>query len=284
MIKKLLEKVGIRKKESAFTRLSKQLLEFSSAFSTITDVSQLVPTAIGKIRDIMGVKEAALFLKNKNNGRFELAYSRNIMLNPKLRIRGEYYFEEGDKLIRWLLTNRSAFLMSSMTDVFSYFPEEEQDILRFINAELCLGLEAHNRFIGLISLGRRIDGSEFQETEKQLLAPIAAQAALAIENYRLQQEALEQMRAKRELEIAGELQRRLLPDAPPHDIPELDINGLCIPSSEVGGDYYDYISLPDRKLAVVIGDVAGHGMSAGLLMGMAKSCINTAVKIDHSVL
>lgn len=283
LITGLLQSIGLNRQDNAFDTLSRQLLEFSGAFSTITDVNQLVPTIIGKIRDIMNAGEAALFLRSANGERFDLAYSRDVELNPRLRIRGSYHFTSNDKIVRWLLTNRTAFAMSSMTDVFSYFPEDERDIIRFVGTELCFGLEAHNRFIGMLTLGRKRDGKEYQDIEIKLLSTITALAALALENTRLQMEALEQVRAKRELEIAGELQRRLLPSAPPTCYPQLDIAGLCIPSTEVGGDYFDFFELSETELGIVIGDVAGHGMSAGMLMGMAKSCISTAIKINSSV-
>lgn len=283
MLEKALDKMGLRKREKAFGHLSQQLLEFSSAFSTITDLTQLVPTIIGKIREIMEVNEAALFMRGDEPDQFHLLYSRNIDLNPKLRLRGGYYYNRDDKAIRWLLTNRTPFVMSKMIDVFSYFPEEERDIIRFTNTEVAVGLEAHNRFIGLLCLGRKKDGTDFEDPDLQLLLTIVAQAALAIENYRLQVEAIEQMRAKRELEIAGELQQRLLPENSLQESENVHFSGFCIPCTEVGGDYFDYIELGKDKVAIVIGDVAGHGMSAGFVMGMAKSCVNTAARLDTSV-
>lgn len=280
---KILHSLGSGAKKEAYDKLTRQLLEFGRAFSTVTDMTQLVPTMLGKIRDIMQCRSATLFLHSGSGERFQLLHSRNVELNPRFRIRGEYYFDQQDKIIRWLLTNRSAFVLSEMTDVFNYLPEEERDILRFIDAEVVIGLEAHNKFIGLLSVGRKDDGTDYDEVELQLLMSVSAQAALAFENNRLHLESLQQMRAKRELEIAGEMQRRLLPSIAPVTFKELDISGFCIPSTEVGGDYYDYLSLSEKQMGIVIGDVAGHGMSAGLLMAMAKSCVNTAATIDPSV-
>jgi len=271
------------KHRDAYGKLTQQLLEFGRAFSSVTDMSQLVPTMLGKIRDLMGCRSVALFLHSGEGERYDLLHSKNIELNPRFRMRGDYYFTFRDKIVRWLLTNRRCFVLTEMTEIFNYFPEDERDILRFIDAEVVVGLEAHNKFIGLLCIGRKTDGSDYTEVELQLLMSISAQAALAFENNRLHLESLQQMRAKRELEIAGEMQRRLLPSLAPVTFPELDVNGFCIPSTEVGGDYFDYLNLDPSRLGVIIGDVAGHGMSAGLLMAMAKSCVNTASRIDHSV-
>jgi sigma-B regulation protein RsbU (phosphoserine phosphatase) len=271
-----------RRRENPYALISRDLMEFSQAFSNVTDMQQLVPSVIGKLRDLIGVDEVALFLINHASGRYELVHSRGIELKPQLRLRGDYFLIPEDKLTRWLLNNRFPFVMSRMSDVFGFFSEEERDILRFVSTELCLPLEAHNRFIGMLCLGPRRSGKPYSDVDLQLLVAVCAQAALAFENNRLQQEVIEKERLKREMEIAGELQKRLLPSIAPGGYPSLDLYGHCIPSTEVGGDYYDYFPLGPDKLALVVGDVAGHGMSAGILMGMAKSCITTTVKIDPS--
>ncbi len=95
-------------------------------------------------------------------------------------------------------------------------------------------------------------------------------------------EKVEQDRMKKEFETARLLQNSLLPVAAP-DVPYLEIAGVCRAADIVGGDYYDYIDLPDGKLGLAIGDVSGHSMSAGILMSMAKSCIFNQVRISHGV-
>ena len=75
-----------------------------------------------------------------------------------------------------------------------------------------------------------------------------------------------------------EIQLNLLPKQPP-DIAGLDIADRSEPATEVGGDYFDYLIMGDGRFGVVVGDVAGHGMPAGLLMAMAKSAIHTQVQV-----
>lgn len=284
MPKNFFRRLGFGRRDNPFARLSRDLLEFSQAFSSISDMSTLVPSVMGKIRDLAGIDEIALFLFDHDDQRYKLVHSRGIELKPHLRIRGNYYFTPDDRLVRWLLTNRYPLISSEMHDVLGFLNEEERDVLRFVSTELCIPLEAHNRFIGMLCLGRKRGGRDYDADDIQLLVVVAAQAALAFENNRLQNEAIERERMRRELEIAGELQKRLLPDVPPRGYRGFDISGICIPCTEVGGDYFDYLPLNERQLGLVIGDVAGHGMRAGLLMGMAKSCLSTVVSIDPSCL
>lgn len=121
----------------------------------------------------------------------------------------------------------------------------------------------------------------FNTAEVRSLAGFANQVALAIDHARLLRETVESERRQRELEIARELQMNLLPKSPP-SWPRLDIADRSEPATEVGGDYFDYLPLPGGRLGVVVGDVAGHGMPAGLMMAMAKSAIHTQVQIGGS--
>lgn len=134
------------------------------------------------------------------------------------------------------------------------------------------------RLCALLIVGR-FERHAFGGAEVRSLAGFAAQVALALDHARLLRDTVEAERRKRELEIARELQVNLLPAGPPA-VPELDIAGRSEPASEVGGDYFDYLPLSGGRLAVVVGDVAGHGMPAGLLMAMAKSAIYTQIQID----
>lgn len=271
-----------KRRLNPFSRMSRDILEFSQAFSYITDMNMLIPSVMGKIRELLEVDKAALFLRRAVSDRFDLIHSRDIELKPQLRIRKSYHFTRDDRIVRWFMTNRCPFVMSAMPGVFNFFSNEERDILRFISAEVCVPLEAHNSFIGVLCLGSKRNGKPFTELDLQLLTAIVAQAALAFENNRLQLEAIERERLKKELEIAGELQQRLLPNVPPHGYSAVDLHGFCVPCTEVGGDYYDYLPLNDKQLCLVLGDVAGHGMRSGLLMAMVKSCLVTTVQIDAS--
>jgi len=121
----------------------------------------------------------------------------------------------------------------------------------------------------------------FNTAEVRSLAGFATQVALAMDHARLLRDTVEAERRKKELEIARELQMNLLPKEPP-PIPGLDIADRSEPASEVGGDYFDYLMLENGRFGVVVGDVAGHGMPAGLLMAMAKSAIHTQVQVGGS--
>jgi phosphoserine phosphatase RsbU/P len=98
-----------------------------------------------------------------------------------------------------------------------------------------------------------------------MLVSVACQAAFAVENAQLHEIAVRDEALKRELAVAHEVQRGFLPSAAPR-IPEYDFFDFYEPASQLGGDYYDYVELPGGRLAVVVADVSGKGISASLLM------------------
>ena len=92
----------------------------------------------------------------------------------------------------------------------------------------------------------------------------------------------ERERQRVELETARRIQSSILPDLPPR-LAGVDIAHAYLPASEVGGDFYDVLALEDGRLAVAVGDVAGHGVSSGLIMAMAKSALAVQVTFDPDV-
>jgi sigma-B regulation protein RsbU (phosphoserine phosphatase) len=75
------------------------------------------------------------------------------------------------------------------------------------------------------------------------------------------------------VKVASARQRRLLPARPP-EIPDAEVGLVYKPAEHVSGDFYDFVPLPDGRLGFIIGDVAGHGIEAGILMGMAKKVLS----------
>ena len=83
----------------------------------------------------------------------------------------------------------------------------------------------------------------------------------------------ERRRMQEELDDARKIQLSMLPRSEPR-IPWLDVAGISIPASEVGGDYFDYFTISETKQAIVVGDVAGHGVASGLLLSGVRSCLH----------
>ncbi len=92
-------------------------------------------------------------------------------------------------------------------------------------------------------------------------------------------ELVDRIRVRDEIEVARHLQRELLPEQAPK-LPGWSFAHSYRTANDIGGDYYDFLPLPDGRLAVVVGDASGHGMAAGLLMAIANASLKTAVDLD----
>ncbi len=119
--------------------------------------------------------------------------------------------------------------------------------------------------LGVIQLDALDQRNRFRQDDLEMLVSVACQAAFAVENAQLHETAMRDQAMKRELAVAHEVQRGFLPSSKPQ-IPEYDFFEFYEPASQLGGDYYDYIDLPGGRLAVVVADVSGKGVSASLLM------------------
>jgi sigma-B regulation protein RsbU (phosphoserine phosphatase) len=116
----------------------------------------------------------------------------------------------------------------------------------------------------------------FSREDETFLEAFSVHAALAIETARLHKDIVEMERIEKELEIAGTIQRRLLPK----ELPVLagyEVDAVARPTKLVGGDYYDFISLADGKYALVIADVSGKGIPAALLVSTLHASLHAYI-------
>ncbi len=119
--------------------------------------------------------------------------------------------------------------------------------------------------LGVIQIDTLDQRTRFNSEDLDVLASVACQAAFAVENAQLHETALRERALARELAVAHEVQRGFLPAGSP-EFEGYEFFGHYVPANQLGGDYYDYIPLPDGRLAVVVADVSGKGIAASLLM------------------
>lgn len=144
---------------------------------------------------------------------------------------------------------------------------------------LCAPMSVKGDRIGAIELiNKRTNDGLFDNNDLNLLQALASSAALAILNARMAEALVEQERVKRELELAAEIQRSLLPEDDESDFP---VKGVNLPARTVSGDFYDFYPLNDGRIAFTLGDVSGKGMNAALLMAKTASllrCLGKSIK------
>ncbi len=136
-------------------------------------------------------------------------------------------------------------------------------------------IKLRNNSAAMLVVCNKPDG--FGAPDRKLLHAIAEHAAAQIENAQLHRDALARERLQTEMDLAQRVQTQLLPARPPH-MPQLDLFALSVPALEVGGDFFDFIALPDRSLILTVGDVAGKGLASALLMAMVHTALRAGAK------
>ena len=152
---------------------------------------------------------------------------------------------------------------------------------RFVSSESLAGLQIRSMMcapliaqagqrLGVIQITTFDLRSKFTEDDLDLLVNIGTQCTLAIENANMHQTLINRQNLERDLEIAMQVQIGFLPNKSP-DVKEYDFADYYEAAQHVGGDYYDYIELPDGRIAITVADVAGKGVPAALLMARLYS-------------
>lgn len=163
--------------------------------------------------------------------------------------------------------------------------ESDYQGLQKLGIELIVPMQLKGETQGLILLGKRINNTDYTDDDIEYIYSVGSLAIISIENQRLFKEALEKQKMEEDLEIARDIQRNLLP----HKIPQFknfDIAASTAFSNQVGGDYYDVITLDNRNFCIAIADVSGKGVSAALLMANLQAFLKTickqGMKIDEA--
>ena len=140
--------------------------------------------------------------------------------------------------------------------------------LKNIGTLLIAPLSRHGEITGLLCVTKR-KPYEFDRDMVNVLHAFADMVSVALENSSLIRESIEKERMERELQVAHEMQRSLLPQNLPSS-ERFEIAAHSIPAYEVGGDYYDVLPMRDGRLGFLVGDVSGKGVSAALYMAQVK--------------
>jgi sigma-B regulation protein RsbU (phosphoserine phosphatase) len=137
---------------------------------------------------------------------------------------------------------------------------------------MAVPLRTRREIIGVLLLGAPEGRAEFTGADRQLLSSSAELFALMIENARLNDRALEQEKVRRDLALAAEVQRRLMPGAPP-SCTAARLAAFTLPARSVGGDFYDFVELSGGRLGIAVADIAGKGIAAALLTSVVQASL-----------
>lgn len=168
-------------------------------------------------------------------------------------------------IVRQAIMSGAAILSADAVEDDRFKMSESITSLR-IRSMMCVPLVSQGGdILGVIQIATRDIGQQFDKDDLDVLVAITQQASLAVENAKLHEDLVKQRDIERDLEFAHQIQLGLLPHSRPK-FKEYEFFDYYESAQSVGGDYFDYIALPNGKLVVTLGDVAGKGVPAAILM------------------
>ncbi|GJQ21795.1 MAG: hypothetical protein HBSIN02_21500 [Bacteroidia bacterium] len=253
----------------------KALLEFSQELPRQMNLDQILHSMVNRISSTMHVEKVAVVLCDETGGCYSVG--KNIPAECCT------FGEETDGFLNLLRETRHAQnfgLLADEPESYRFHREDRRKIIRS-GAVVSVPMFLQDRLVGTILVGPKLSGKAYSQEDIDLLSTVGSQAAIAIENARLHKAEIERQRIREELSLARQIQQGLLPKESP-DIPGLDISGVAIPAEIVGGDYFDFIQVSEKKVLVVVADVSGKGMSAALYMSKIQGMVQLAAHMYDS--
>jgi len=179
-------------------------------------------------------------------------------------------------IVRRVMDSKEAILSHDVTKDDRLDMSQSIAELR-IRSMMCAPLlDSEGTPLGVLQVDTLDQRKRFQSEDLEVLTSVAIQAGIAVHNAQLHERALRQKAIEQDLELAKEVQEAFLPQVAPQ-LQSYEFFAFYRPANHVGGDYYDYIALPDGRTAVIVADVVGHGIAAAMMMAKvsaeAKFCL-----------
>ncbi len=254
----------------------KSLQELGKVISSIFNLEELLRAIVQNATMVMKSHRCSIVLVNERTGEFFIKIGKGIA--EDLDIVENIRLKSGGLVTDWCVQHREPLLVTDFaTD--ERFPAPPTGRYRS-GSFIAVPLVVNEQVIGVISITEKMTGTPYDTSDLHLLTIFANQVVIAIENAKLYERLVERERLEKELEIAHHIQMNMLPKDYP-TIAGVELSGISVPAKEVGGDYYDFLPLGDGKVGITIGDVAGKGVPAALMMVMIRSVLRAKIMADH---
>ena len=253
------------------------LQNLSRAISVELNADKLAKLTTELILQVTGSNYAWIELFDETGQNLKVAAAKNLSLRDIQKLENGILNQFETKILQ----NRQSLALNELSKQLGqkYFFGLHVTIASLVGIPI-IGI--NEQFFGILYAAKS-SAFGFDPDDVSLLEAFANQVAIALENARLLQKSLERERLERELQIAREVQLRLLPQNKPQ-VAHYAVETLTLTAYEVGGDYYDFISKDENHLGIVIGDVSGKGTSAAFYMAETKGIIQSFSQYYHSPL
>jgi sigma-B regulation protein RsbU (phosphoserine phosphatase) len=246
------------------------LYEITRTLNSSLDLDTVLENIMDRVIQVTRAERGFLMLRDDARDELEFKVARGMdrsdLESPE--------FQVSTSVIKKVQQTHSP-LLTDNAQFDARFTRGESIMILGLRSILCVPIMVKDRLTGLVYVDNRLHTGIFNEEHRELLTAFASQAGVAIENARLYQVAVEKGRMEKELQMAHDIQRGLLPRELP-TFPGYEIAADWRSAREVAGDFYDCFKLGENNLGVVIADVSDKGAPAAIFMAVARSLIRGA--------
>jgi sigma-B regulation protein RsbU (phosphoserine phosphatase) len=243
------------------------LLRVARTLSLPFTLSQTLEAILDGLRRLVSYDAAAIFLLSKDQTQIEAEAGRGYP--PGWGQGGELLGGKG--IVGWVARTGKSIIVPDTSLDTRYIAARPTT-----RSEMACPLIAEGKVIGVFNLESDREDT-YTDAHLEVLQAFASQGAAAIERARLLEVAEVNRQLERELAIARQIQTSFLPKSSPQ-VPGFDIAGINLPYSEVGGDYFDFISIVENQTGIAICDVSGKGIPAALLMAAYRAMLLAEIR------
>ncbi len=247
------------------------LFQVAAAVNSLIDLNEILDTIARLVPMLVGVESCIILIWNEERQQFKPGPSYGIN-------------QMGRGLLETLALDQDEFddisprLADGLSPTGTYYVIQLPDWLEKVlgtEQAFAFPLNARGQLVGAMVIGSLMENGRSLSTRRlNILTGIAHQAATAVVNHHLYQEAAERSRLERELDVARGIQASLIPPGNP-DIPGCSVASYWQAARQVSGDFYDFIPLPDGSWGIVVADVADKGIPAALFMALCRTILRT---------
>jgi sigma-B regulation protein RsbU (phosphoserine phosphatase) len=256
--------------------VSMALLQVAEAVNRSADLDEALSSVARITPMLVGVEACAFFLREADTGEF-VPYQQYGLAHESLAAFRALRFDSEEPLVEQVMAEKPFIIVQDV--------EPDPSTVAILGGDSVLALPLLNKgeILGMMTVDYSGPAQQLSQRWMNILTGIGNQATIAIENYRLLQEAAEQERLKQELDVARRIQVSFLPECCP-TMSGWELATVWRSAREVGGDFYDFIPMPSAvgqsdlgqgRTGVVIADVADKGVPAALFMALSRTLIRT---------
>ena len=233
------------------------LADFAHSLRTAVSLDDTLVQLVERVSETMHIAHASVLLWSEPQGDYHLVEGRGLPEGAEISLEGD------NPLIARLARGE-------IVDI-----EAAQGTLTRWGVMLAVPLIAKEKLIGLLALGPKASDEVYTSWDRELLSALSDRAATAIAIGQLVNQIKARERVDQELKVAREIQTSFLPEVC-CEIPGFEVAAYWQAAREVGGDFYDFIPLPDGRQGLVIADVSDKGVPAALFMALCRALVRAS--------